>query len=90
MESNVRAKVAELKVIGEERLEISDVKQIISSTNHEVIAKTISGAVLISGFDLTISKLIPEGGLLSISGQICGIKFDNKQGGKSFLKRVFK
>lgn len=90
MESNVRAKVAELKITGEERVEISDVKQIVSSTSHEVIAKTVSGAVSVTGSDLTISKLIPEGGLLSICGQIYGIKFDGKQGGKSFLKRVFK
>lgn len=90
MESKVQKKVREVHIFEEQKVEISDCIQVVSSTDKDVVAKVESGFVEVVGSKLVISKLLPEGGLLVITGEIGGVKFENKMTKKSLFKKVFK
>lgn len=82
--------VALVSVYNEEKVEISDILEIVSSTDKEITAKSENKFVTITGSELSITKLIPDGGMLSVSGKISGVSFSGKQTKKSFIGKVFK
>lgn len=83
-------KISSVNIFNQEKIEVSDCKQVISSTDKEVTAKTDGGFVVISGANMTISKLIPENGELTVTGLISGVRFETKIAKKSFFGKVFK
>lgn len=85
-------KISKLTIFDEEKIEVVNISQIISSTDREIIARAAGGYVHIFGAELTISKLSAEdeGGVLLANGKIEGVKFVSKLAKKSLLKKVFK
>lgn len=85
-------KISKLSIFDQEKIEVSNISQVISSTEKEIIAKANEGYVHIFGTELTISKFSPEtdGGGFVATGNIEGIKFVSKLTKKSLLGRVFK
>ncbi len=79
-----------VQIYGCEKLETNAIKEILSSTDKEVIAKVDNNIMVVFGEELTILKLIPETGELCIKGKIQGVKYNNNLSKKSFFKRVFK
>lgn len=89
-ESKVNLKQEIVNIYNRERLDITGVIEIISSTDKEINAKMEDSYLQILGEKLTISKLIPDEKLLSVNGKINGLSFSGKHTKKSILGKVFK
>ena len=79
-----------VNILNKEKIEIQGATEVMSSTDKEIIAKLQDSFVFVTGTNLSISKLVPEEGLLVASGNISGLKYENRLTKKSFLKKVFK
>ena len=90
MENKVENKIQTVNIYSQEKIEITTVIEVISSTEKEVIAKLENNFLHIFGSGLTITKLIPSDGLLCVKGKIEGLKYIDKLNKKSFFGKVFK
>lgn len=90
MENKVENKIHTANILNRERIEVTTVQEVISSTDKEVIAKLEDNYIYILGTGLVIIKLIPTECLLTVKGKIDGIKYVDKLSKKSFLGKVFK
>ncbi len=72
------------------KIEISGAVEVMSSTEKEVVARLENKYMIISGSNLTISKLNPEEEFLVIGGNVAGLRYVNKIGRKSIISKVFK
>ena len=79
-----------VNIFDKARLDATGVVEIVSSTDKEIYVKLDDVIGIVTGEKMTITKLVPEDKLLSVSGKIMGIAFQNKLQKKSFLKKVFK
>ena len=79
-----------VNILNKEKIEIVGASEVMSSTDKEIIAKFQDSFVFVTGTNLSISKLVPEETLLVASGNISGLKYENRLTKKSFLKKVFK
>ena len=79
-----------VNIFNREKIEVSGVVEVLSSTDKEVFLKLDGVIACITGEKMKIVKLLPEEKLLLVSGVILGISFKNKIQKKSILKRVFK
>ncbi len=89
-EKKTTLKVHTVNIYSREVANITGVQEILSSTEREVIAKLGEMFMVITGTNLTVTKLIPDDELLSVKGQIDGIKYEGRITKKSFISRVFK
>ena len=71
-----------------QKLELSGVQKVESSTNTQVVCVVNNTQTTIYGKNLHINKLDLQAGILSIDGEIDSIKYQN--GKKSLWKRIFK
>lgn len=83
-------KIQYVNILNRERIEISGVLEVLSSTDKEIYVQLDDVVGIVTGEKMTITKLVPEDKLLSVSGKIMGIIFQSKLQKKSFLKKVFK
>lgn len=92
MELNVKAEKKEhtVNILNKEKIEIVGAMEVISSTEKEIIARLQDFLIVVSGANLSISKLVPEEQLLVATGNILGLRYESKLSKKSFLKKVFK
>lgn len=92
MEMNIKTvkKSHTVNIFNKEKIEIVGATEVLSSTEKEIIAKIQDFSIIISGVNLSISKLVPEEELLVATGNIFGLKYESKLSKKSFLKKVFK
>ena len=79
-----------VNIFNRERIDVSGVLEVISSTDKEIYVKLEDCVGYIIGEKMTITKLVPEDKLLSVSGKIDGITFKSKLQKKSILGKVFK
>lgn len=79
-----------VNILNKEKIEIVGASEVMSSTDKEIIAKLQDAYIFVNGTNLSISKLVPEETLLIASGNISGLKYENRLTKKSFLKKVFK
>ena len=79
-----------VNIFNREKVEISGVLEVLSSSDKEIYLKLDGAVACVTGDKMTITKLLPEEKLLSVSGVIFGVVFKNKLQKKSLLKRVFK
>ena len=77
-------------VDGRDKIEVTGAIEVLSSTEKEIVAKLQDSYIMIFGSSLSITKLSPEDAILCASGNISGLKYENKFSKKSFLKKVFK
>ncbi len=83
-------KIHTVQIFARERIDVVGVLEVLSSTEKEVIAKLENDFLTISGSGMSILKLIPDEGLLSVSGNISGLSYVSKLSKKSFFGKVFK
>ena len=83
-------KVQYVNILNRERIDISGVLVVLSSTDKEIYVKLEDVVGVVIGEKMTITKLVPEEKVLSVSGRIVGVSFQNQLQKKSFLKKVFK
>jgi len=68
---------------------ITGVVEVISSTDKAVVAKTDTVSFQLSGESLRVSKLDLSEKVCHVEGDIFKLEY-NRNGGKSFVKRLFK
>ena len=83
-------KVQYVNILNRERIDVSGVLEVLSSTDKEIYVKLEDVVGVVIGEKMTITKLVPEEKVLSVSGRIVGVSFQNQLQKKSFLKKVFK
>lgn len=79
-----------VNIVGRKIIELTGALEVLSSTEKEVFVKLEGSYMQILGEKLTILKLIPDEKILSVSGTINGVNYQNKPSKKSFFGRVFK
>lgn len=79
-----------VNISGRDKIEVLGATEVLSSTDKEIIAKLQDSYIFVLGAGLSISKLVPEETVLVATGNINGIRYENKLTKKSFLKKVFK
>ena len=79
-----------INIYNREKIDLTGVKEVLSSTDKEVIVKVEDSIIFIQGRELRVVKLIPEDEFLSISGFVDALKYDKKINKKSFMTKVFK
>ena len=79
-----------LTICGRERIEVTDVLEILSSTDKEIYVRLSNEILQIIGDNMKINKLSPEDKTLCVNGKINGLNYISKLAKKSFLKKVFK
>ena len=82
--------VHNLTIYEREKLEVTNVQEILSSTDKEIFVRLSSEILHVQGEDMKINKLLPEEKFLCVNGRITGINYISKLVKKSFFKRVFK
>ena len=92
MEINTKSitKNHSVNIQNRDKIEVWGAIEVLSSTDKEIIAKLQENYVVIYGSGLSITKLVPEETLLLASGNIIGLKYENKLTKKSFFGKVFK
>lgn len=90
MENNYENKIHFAQIVGQEKVELNTVREVLSSTDKEVVVKLENSFLRVTGTELTILKLLPETGELCIKGKIEGLKYSAKSSKKSFFGKVFK
>ena len=90
MDEKQKIKNQQVSIYNRAKIEMTGVLEIVSSTDREVYVKLDDSLALIVGEGLTITKLIPENELISVSGKINGLSYVSKQNKKSILGKVFK
>lgn len=79
-----------VSISGRDKIEILGATEMLSSTDKEIIAKLQDSYIVVLGAGLVVSKLVPEETTLVATGNITGLRYENKLTKKSFLKKVFK
>ena len=79
-----------LTIYGRERVEVTDVLEILSSTDKEIYVRLSNEILQMIGDHMKINKLSPEDGVLCVYGKINGLNYISKFAKKSFFKKVFK
>ena len=79
-----------VNISGRDKIEVLGATEILSSTDKEIIAKLQDSYIFVLGSGLVVSKLVPEEAILVATGNITGLRYENKLTKKSFLKKVFK
>ena len=90
MEQKHELKQSCVNIYNREKLEMTGVIEVLSSSEKEIFARIDGGIAYITGEKMTITKLLPDEYLLVVSGVIDGICYQKKIAKKSFLGRVFK
>ena len=90
MEQKQELKESCVSIYNREKLELTGVVEVLSSSEKEIFAKLDDSIAYITGEKMTITKLLPDESLLVVSGIVNGICYQNKIAKKSFLGRVFK
>jgi sporulation protein YabP len=69
---------------------VTGVAEVVSATEHGVLLRLIDGTLEIAGNGLRVEKLSPEEKLVSILGEVGGLKYDGSKETKNIFKRIFK
>jgi hypothetical protein len=79
-----------VNILEKQKVEVVGVVEVLSSTDKEVAVKLEDSFMYIFGSGMTVSKLSPEEEFLVVSGNISGLKYEEKRTKKSFFGKVFK
>lgn len=79
-----------VNIFDKARLDATGVVEIVSSTDKEIYVKLEDSTMAIFGEKMTITKLIPNEKMLSVSGVILGVSYLSKPTKKAFFSKVFK
>ena len=80
----------DVNILNREKIIVTGVAEIISSTDKEINLKLENSFMQIVGEKLTILKLEPEQKVLCIKGFVVGLTYHTKHKKKTFFGKVFK
>ena len=80
----------DVSITNREKITVSGVLEIISSTDKEINLKLENSFLQIVGEKLTILKLEPEQKFLCVKGFVVGLSYQTKHTKKTFFGKVFK
>lgn len=80
---------SEIVLKNRKQLNISGVEKVYEANASKVQLRTSGSNLMILGENLSVERLSVEEGVIEISGLVCELKF-NSNGGKNFLKKIFK
>ncbi len=78
-----------LTLINRTELSLTGINDIDSFNEQEIIAVCETGELVIKGELLHIEQLSVEAGIMSVSGKITSLSYNEKFTGTSVLKRLF-
>lgn len=78
-----------LTLINRTELSLTGINDIDSFNEQEIIAVCETGELVIKGEMLHIEQLSVEAGIMSVSGKITSLSYNEKFTGTSVLKRLF-
>ena len=87
---NLTIKNNVINLYNREKLDITGITEVVSSTDKEIITKIQNVILIIMGAELRVVKLIPEDSFLSVVGKVDALKYETKINKKSFMSKVFK
>lgn len=79
----------ELKLEGRERLTLSGITEVVSFDDTAVIMHTPLGRLTVLGQQLQLKALTPEGGTVTVRGQIDSISYEEPRRTGGWLERLF-
>ena len=80
----------QVNIYNRERIDVSGVIEVLSSTDREINVRLEKSFMQIVGEKLTITKLVPEQKLFTVNGKINGLSYSGEHSKKSFFGKVFK
>lgn len=79
-----------IQIVEKEKIEVTGVLEIVSSTEKEIILKLESEMLHIFGSGLAVQKLSPEEKLVLASGKVSGLKYSGRLTKKTLFQKVFR
>ena len=70
------------------QITVTGVKEVVSFDETAVIAHTDLGTLVVQGKDLQLKTLLPEGGQVSVDGQITGLVYEEPRPTGSLWRRL--
>ena len=70
------------------QLTVTGVTEVVSFDETAVIARTELGTLVVQGKDLQLKTLLPEGGQVSVDGQISGLIYEEPRPAGSIWRRL--
>jgi len=70
------------------QLTVTGVTEVISFDENQVIAHTGLGTLIVQGKDLQLKTLLPEGGQVSVAGQISALAYEEPKAAGSLWRRL--
>lgn len=70
------------------QLTVTGVTEVVSFDDTAVIAHTPLGTLVVQGKDLQLKTLLPEGGQVSVEGQISALLYEEPRPAGSLWKRL--
>jgi len=89
MEQHIKTANHSITIDNNKRAIISGVVEVVSSTDKAVVAKTDTLTFQLLGESLRVSKLDLSEKICHVEGEIYKLEY-NRNGGKGFMKRLFK
>lgn len=77
-----------LTLNGRKQLTVTGVTEVVSFDETAVIARTELGTLVVQGKDLQLKTLLPEGGQVSVEGQICALAYEEPRPAGSLWRRL--
>ena len=79
----------DLKLEGREKLTLNGITEVISFDDTAIMMHTPLGRLTVLGQQLQLRSLVPEGGNVTIRGQIDSISYDQPGSTGGWLSRFF-
>ena len=79
----------DLKLVGREKLTLSGITEVISFDDTAVSMRTPLGRLTVLGQQLQLRSLTPDGGNVTIRGQIDSISYEQPGNSGGWLSRFF-
>ncbi len=87
--SDLQPKLPHKLTLNERRqLTVTGVTEVVSFDETAVIARTDLGTLVVQGKDLQLKTLLPEGGQVSVEGNICALSYEEPRPAGSIWRRL--
>ena len=70
------------------RLTMTGVTEVVSFDDVSVVLKTGMGTLLVTGDQLQLKQLMPEGGSVAVEGRICALSYEEPRNAGGWLSRL--
>ena len=70
------------------KLTMTGVSEIVSFDDNTVILHTAQGTLVVLGRELQLKALTPDGGNVTITGQVSALQYEEKRAAGDWLRRL--